>query len=70
MRASQPSGAVAGWHLHKEEKPMDKVPDHILKHQPRRDQFQSQEEYEEALAYFKHRMKPRLKASQPPSASR
>jgi hypothetical protein len=49
---------------------MTKMPEHLLQHQPRREQFQTQEEYEEALAYFKHRMQSRLKASQRPSASR
>lgn len=44
--------------------------EHILKHQPERKDFQSQEEYEEALAFFKHRMKHLLKASPKTSASR
>jgi hypothetical protein len=46
-----------------------KMPDHILKHQPKREDFQTQEEYEEAKAYFRHRFRPALqshsKASQP-----
>ena len=46
------------------------LPAHLAQHQPRREQFKTQEEYEEALAYFKHRLKGRLKASPPPSASR
>jgi hypothetical protein len=46
-----------------------KMPDHILKHQPKREDFQTQEEYEEAKAYFRHRFRPALqshsRASQP-----
>ena len=42
----------------------------ILKHAPKREDFQSQEEYEEALAFFKHRTKHLSKAFRKPSASR
>jgi hypothetical protein len=41
-----------------------------LQHQPRREQFQTQDEYEEALAFFKHRTRHLLKVSQRPPASR
>jgi len=33
------------------------LPPHILKHAPKRENFRSQEEYEEAEAYFRHRLK-------------
>jgi hypothetical protein len=35
----------------------------ILQHAPKRENFQTQEEYEEALAFFKHRTKHLLKVS-------
>jgi hypothetical protein len=43
---------------------------HILKHEPKRENFQSEEEYEEALAFFKHRTKHLLRASPKASQSR
>jgi hypothetical protein len=42
----------------------------ISKHAPKREDFLTQEEYEEALAFFKHRTKHLSKASPRKSASR
>lgn len=44
------------------------LPQHLEKMRPKRENFQTQEEYEEALAYFRHRLKGLrrpLKASRP-----
>lgn len=41
------------------------IPAHLHQHAPRREDFQSQEDYEEALAYFRHRFR---HAAQPTSS--
>lgn len=42
----------------------------ILKHQPKPENFQTREEYEEALAFFKHRTKHLFRGSRKTSESR
>jgi hypothetical protein len=39
------------------------LPPSALRHAPKRENFHSEEEYEEALAFFKHRTKHLLRAS-------
>lgn len=49
---------------------VNKIPQEHLRHAPKREDFPSQEEYEEAVAFFRHRVKHLSKASPKTSASR
>ena len=49
---------------------VNKIPQEHLKHAPKRENFQSQEEYEEAVAFFRHRVKHLSRVSPKTSASR
>lgn len=34
------------------------IPEHIARHEPKRSKFNTDDEFEEALAFYKHRFKP------------
>lgn len=44
------------------------LPDHLKRHAPKREDYETQEDYEEARAYFRHRVASSIPRSSPTSS--